>query len=408
MHFDFIYLAIVFAIAFIIKKMTKELLWLIPTSMLAGFLGLLFSKQILGFYQFQGDLKLLIDLFLAVIFGTFPLTIKELNISFIRQVKNLWVYSVLQYLIQWGGSLLLTILLFKAIWPIVQDSFGLMLPSGFAGGHGSAAVVGDLLMRLGDQDALNLSMTMATIGAFFSVVGGTVWIFWATKKGHIQKANFHKQDQGKFSFSALHIPSAFILIIVIALAMFLKPLIVTCLKFDIPIFVVAVAVSFIGRLLLKKHLSFHAYTLGSMSNLATDLLVCVGIASIELLVVYQYMAPIFFMSVIGITSCILIFLYLTPKMFPKDWFQKGLFTWGWSVGGLVFALALVRMITSKDENAKLLQQFAMTYILLSPIEISLLLSMPYFVTQGYGLIIAIFLILLALVLVKLGLKSADK
>ena len=113
------------------------------------------------------------------------------------------------------------------------------------------------------------------------------------------------------------------------------------------------------------------------------------------------------MALIGLTLSVTYFTQLGMRVFDKDSFSKAVFTWGWSVGGLVFGLALVKMI-KKDDNMKILEQFAFTYLMLAPIEIGLLLSMPYITTQGYGLYMAIPMILLALILIKLLSSKADK
>jgi len=391
-------------IATVLKKIFYKFIWLLPTSIIAGFIALISSQQIIGITTLSTRLNVYIDILLAIIFSTFPLSIKNLNPTYIKSVKKLWQYSALQYFSQWGLSLFLVTAGFFYAWPIVTDTFGLVLPAGFAGGHGSAAVVGDLLYKLGNKNALTLTMAMATIGALCSVTGGMFWIFWAKKKGLVNIVDLKAQNQS-FNLKA-DIKTMVIIYTIVAIAFFTKPYLVEVLKFEVPVFVVAVAVSILTRLIPFK-LTLDDETIGTSTNIATDLLVCVGIASIQLLIVNDFLAPLLIMSLIGIILCVLYFKKLALKVFEEDSFSKALFTWGWSVGGLVFGLALVKIVNPKD-NIKIMQQFALTYLLLAPIEISLLLSMPYLVHNGYGLYISVFLMIMALILVKTLNKNTDK
>lgn len=398
-----------FILAFGFKSLFHKYLWIIPVSIFAGLFALTGSSQILKLYHFSDHLNLYIDLLLAVVFCTFPLSITDLNPKYLKSVKKLWQYSALQYFSQWGLSLLITILILKSTWPFLTDQFGLMLPSGFAGGHGSAAVVGDLLQKQGFKDAISLAMTMATIGALGSVIGGIFWILWGRNKGLVNIDSFGVHDTfnfPKFQINRKLIKTVTIIILIVLVASGLKPVIISLFKFEIPIFVISVAVSVILRLLPIK-LELDQVSLGHITNTATDILVCVGIASIKLLVVQKYLMPIVIMSLVGFIVCILYFLSLGLKVFKEDSFSKAIFTWGWSVGGLVFGLALVKIVNPK-KNYTILQQFALTYLMLAPIEISLLLTMPYLVTHGYGLYISIGLLLLAFITINFLRKNTDK
>lgn len=407
MIIDFIIFILLFVMAFGIKAILNKWIWIIPISMIAGFIGLLGTEQIFNLYSFKGDMKLYIDISLAFIFATFPLTIKEINTEYVKKIIPLWKYSALQFFTQWGISLLLATLVIKYIWPITDDTFGLILPSGFAGGHGSAAIIGGLLDKLGHLDALTLAMSMATAGAFLSVTGGMLWVLWGHKKGYVKSADLKKQKSA-FQFSKINFISILILITVITIAYIARPLIIALLGFDVPVFILAVIISFLTKFIFDRFYQFDMKTLAAIANISTDILVCIGIASIKILVVYKYMYPMLFIIFIALTICFLYFRFLLPKFFDEQWYEKGLFTWGWSVGGLAFGLALVRIVSDKERNTNLLQQFAMAYLLLSPLEISLLLTMPYLVHKGYALIIAIFLLLLAFIIVKSQLKSTDK
>lgn len=393
-----------FGFAYSFKRLLYKFLWLLPTSIIAGFIALIFSQQILDIVSLSSNLNLYIDLLLSVVFSTFPLSIKSLNPTYIRSVKKLWLYSALQYCSQWGLSLFIVTVGAFYMWPKVEDTFGLVLPAGFAGGHGSAAVVGDLLFKLGHTTALTLTMAMATIGALCSVLGGIFWIYWGKKKGLVNIVDLKAQNS-KDDFK-LDIRTLFIVLSIIVVAYFSKPLITTTLNFEIPIFVVGLIIAIVIRF-IPIRLNLHDQTITKATNISTDILVCVGISSIQLLIVSDFLIPLIIMAMVGLVTCIIYFRKLALSSFKEDSFSKALFTWGWSVGGLVFGLALTKIINPKD-NMKIMQQFALTYLLLAPIEISLLLSMPYLVHKGFGLYISVVLLIFATILIKTLRKSTDK
>lgn len=52
----------------------------------------------------------------------------------------------------------------KALMPSISDGFGVLLASGFIGGHGTAAAVGSTLDTLGWAEGTDIGLTFATIG----------------------------------------------------------------------------------------------------------------------------------------------------------------------------------------------------------------------------------------------------
>ena len=57
-----------------------------------------------------------------------------------------------------------------------------MLPTGFYGGHGTAAAIGSAFEGLGWDEARSLGMTTATVGVICSIIGGLLMVKWAAKQ----------------------------------------------------------------------------------------------------------------------------------------------------------------------------------------------------------------------------------
>lgn len=58
----------------------------------------------------------------------------------------------------------------KALMPSISDVFGVLLASGFIGGHGTAAAVGSTLDTLGWAEGTDIGLTFATIGILAAMV----------------------------------------------------------------------------------------------------------------------------------------------------------------------------------------------------------------------------------------------
>ena len=81
----------------------------------------------------------------------------------------MWAYSQTGMLWQWAFGGLLGFFILSRIWPL-ESYFGLSMPAGFCGGHGTAAAIGQSFLRMGGEDMLTLAMTAATVGILASVI----------------------------------------------------------------------------------------------------------------------------------------------------------------------------------------------------------------------------------------------
>jgi len=388
--FDIGLILLAYFIGLISQKLFPKIFSLLPVSIFSGFV--LISFKLID-VKLQGSVNNYSDFLLAIIFGIFPLSLSSFNKKFFQSVIPLWRYSLLQYLIQWGGSLLIVFFILSPLY-FVGMEFGSYLPSGFAGGHGSAAVVGDLLRRGGIEDALSFTMFCATVGIIFSVIGGLLWTKLYKRKFTLREINT--------DFKSLSFRDILLICLLLLLSFFLKPFIYEILKLNIPAFVLAV---FIALGLRKIFGARDQVTLNELTNYATDFLVIVGIGSIKFELISQQIIPLTILFLFGFFQGIMIFRFLSPRAFKSDdAFEKALFTWGWSIGGLVIGLNLVQSLES-DKKSEILDEFAMTYLMLSPFEISLLLGAPWLILNGYGAYLGAVLLALAIFIITFILRK---
>ena len=155
----------------------------IPPSLIAGVLGLAFGPNGLGWLPFSNHLGTYSAILIALVFGALPLSSPKASIKEVSQrVGPMWVYAQIGMLLQWGIVGLFGLFVLKQIWPSLNDAFGVMFPTGFYGGHGTAAAVGSAFEGLGWDEARSLGMTTATVGIIFAIVGGLFMIKWAARR----------------------------------------------------------------------------------------------------------------------------------------------------------------------------------------------------------------------------------
>ena len=70
------------------------------------------------------------------------------------------------------------------IWPNLNDGFGLLMATGFYGGHGTAAAVGAVYKDYGWPEFFDLGNASATVGLVGGIVIGMALINWGTRKGY--------------------------------------------------------------------------------------------------------------------------------------------------------------------------------------------------------------------------------
>jgi ESS family glutamate:Na+ symporter len=87
-------------------------------------------------------------------------------------------------------------------WLVVQNlydvpnSFGMLIETGFAGGHGTAAAMGEVFAhpRVQLSGGKDLGMLMATCGLVYGIVSGVLWINVGVRRGWVGKPSKVSQE----------------------------------------------------------------------------------------------------------------------------------------------------------------------------------------------------------------------
>jgi ESS family glutamate:Na+ symporter len=380
----------------------------IPPSLLAGFIGLALGPHGFDVLPISSQTGTYAGILIAFIFGALPLTSQKTKGN--QEIGAMWVYSQTGMLLQWAFGGLLGLLVLSQFWPL-SPAFGITMPSGYCGGHGTAAAIGQAFGQLGQDEILTLAMTAATFGIVASVILGLIFVKWGTKNKHTAYLADYKdlpselrtgllpqekrESMGESTCSSISIDSlTFNLAIISAIALggygISKLAAYYMPGFELPVF----SCAFVAGIIIKKMLdktraseSICPQTVGHISGTMTDYLVAFGIASIKLSVVLEYIVPLAILLLSGLAVTLIYVFFMGRKLMKECWFEKALFTWGWFTGTMAMGIALLRVVDPKMKS-RCMDSYALAYLFIAPVEISLITFAPVAFVNGYGLLFA--------------------
>ena len=389
----------------------------IPPSLLAGFAALIFGPGVLGWLPLSDKMGTYAGILIALVFSTLPLTSNRKategdNLS----IRQMWAYSQSGLLLQWALGGILGFLVFGMMFH-VNPAFGLAMPAGYCGGHGTAAAIGEAFGKYGVPEMQSLAMTAATVGIIASVVVGMWLISWGSEHGKTTYLSRYSElppelrtgilpknkrsSMGLASFSAISLDSMtfnFAIIAVIALGGFGVSKLVEHFwpALMLPVFSCAFLVGLLAKWILKRA-KFDEYVskpiVDHLSGTFTDYLVAFGVASIKLEVVAEFIVPLLILLTVGMILTMFYVFYVGERIHSTCWFEKSIFTWGWFTGTMAMGIALLR-ITDPEGKSHCLDDYAYAYLYIAPIEISLVTFSPLAFANGWGgLFVAICLVL---------------
>ena len=407
----FVDIGIISLLLLIGKLMRVKIKWIqklfIPPSLLAGFIGLASGPHGFDILPISEQTGTYAGILIAFIFGALPLTSQKTKGNQ-QEIGAMWVYSQTGLLLQWAFGGLLGLLVLNKIWPL-SPGFGITMPSGYCGGHGTAAAIGQAFGQLGHDEILTLAMTAATFGIVGSVILGLIFVKWGAKKKHTTYLADYKdlpselrtgllpqekrESMGESTCSSISIDSlTFNLAIICAIALGgygISKLAAHFMPgFELPVF----SCAFVFGILFKKLLdrtraseSICPQTVGHISGSMTDYLVAFGIASIKVSVVIEYIVPLAILLLSGLAVTLIYVFIMARKLMKECWFEKALFTWGWFTGTMAMGIALLRVVDPKMKS-RCLDSYALAYLFIAPVEISLITFAPVAFVNGYGLL----------------------
>lgn len=388
----------------------------VPAAIIAGLLGLVAGPQVLDIIPFSDQIQRYPWLLVVVLFASFPFSsppIKSAREVF-RNAGSMFCFCMEAEALFFGCTLLLGATLFGLLFPQLNDAFALLLPAGFIGGHGYATAIGGTLQnQYGLQGALTIGYTFATIGLLSAILFGIPLIKWGTRRGYTRlvrdvaeappstRTGLLEEDErsslGSETISASSLDTLTfhaLPVLLSAMAGYYVAKYTGLLSQQIwsrPFSLPDMAAAMLCGMLIKRIMTMLglgtqyldrdlAMRIGSTT---TDWLVCFGIASIKLQVVVQYIWPIVFLCLFGYGLVFFVLLFLAPRMNPAFWFERGIFTFGWTTGVAAMGIALLRVVDPRFRSGTL-RAYGLAYTLIAPIEMFIVAFVPMVVGLGHN------------------------
>ena len=338
--------------------------------------------------------------------------------SMFRNVGDTFLVNGSSEIFQFALFILIGVLVLPLIFKGINPAFGLLLPAGFVGGHGTVAAIGSVLSEGGWADSVSIGQTFATIGLIYGIVCGVVLINIGARHGETKIIKDVKSlpdemlsglvpEDKRTSFGKSTVYS----------------LSIDPLTWHLALVLMSVGLAYLANIGLKKILpavSFPTYGLALLCSIliqqvlrlfkldvyvdkdivthigssATDYLVAFGVASINVSVVLKYWIPIVVLSVFGMILVVLWFRVISPRFFRNYWFERGIYIFGMSTGVLATGVILLR-ICDPEFRSGVLEDFGFAWIFLSVLDMLLVSFSPMFILNGWGTAYSCVLVLLS-------------
>ncbi|GAQ16988.1 sodium/glutamate symporter [Oceanobacillus picturae] len=395
----------------------------LPASMIAGFIGLAFGPSGFDWLPFSDQFSSYPGLLIAVIFAAIPIGAAKVNLKeIIHRVREMWSFSMLLTLLMWGAGALFGLIVLVPLFSDLPTGFGLILGAGFLGGHGTAAAIGEGFQYYGWDEAMDLAMTSATIGILIAVLGGLVLVKRSTEKGHTKFIQSFKDlpnelrtglmgktertAMGEETVSPSSIDPLVLHISIIALVIGISYWVSDILQkaipaVSIPLFSIAFILALLFQVASRKVKADEYVDQRVMERIggtATDYLVAIGIASINITVVVDYALPLALLFLFGTIWAYILFRFIGPNIFKDFWVEKSLFGWGWSTGTVAMGLALLRIV-DPELKSKTTDDYALAYIGVAPFDIAIVTFAPMLVAFGFTWVIPLVLLVAGAIII---------
>ena len=399
---------------------------LLPSAIVAGFLGLILGPQVLGklgeplgwewlengglfsdeIYEVWGMLPgLLISVVFATLFLGARIPSPKRAAKLVGPQLSVGVaYGSGQYVV----GILLALLVLAPLFG-VDPLFGALIEIAFEGGHGTAAGMQPAFEEMGIPEATDLALAMATVGLVAAILIGIAVINWGVRTGRTkviknvteqsdsELRGLYSDDEtvhtGRMTARPASIEPLTLHVAVVGLAIILGWLLLegliwvedqlwgqpesvwpgadgeglTLLGY-VPLFPLAMIGGVVIQVILDRtgnsHLLDHE-TMKRIQGLALDILIVAALATISLTAIADYWQTFLILSIAGVAFCTFMLLYFTPRIIPAYWLERGIADFGQSMGVTATGLALLR-VADPDDKSPALEAFGYKQLFFEP------------------------------------------
>lgn len=393
-------LAVILIIARFIKRGSTLLQkFFIPSSLVAGVIGLLLGPQVFdtipqSVTQEWAQLpKYLINVVFAGLFLG----------KVIPDRKKIWRMSgpmiAFGNTLAWGQYVLGCLVTLFILMPLFDANplTAALVEISFEGGHGTAAGLAPTFEQLGWAEGSDIALTIATISILCAILIGVFLVNWrAHHSGNTKSKSADLERRQKqmirSGYNLLRLgeklstnPKAIIInLLAFALSIGIgwllwKGFIITeeallasftDIRFFkyLPMFPLAMIGGLMLQMLLRqigKQTLIQRRTAEIISAIALDVLIASAVATVSLNVLKSELSTVIILSVVGVAWIVLAFAVLAPLMFRTYWFEKGLTNMGQSMGMTATGLLLQKLV-DPGNRSKSRESFAYKQLVFEP------------------------------------------
>ena len=418
----FIFIAVLLLIGVLLRLGFPVFRWLfIPASVLAGLLGLLIVQIDLGktvtqyTHEWSTTLGSWPGFLIAVIFAGMLLERKPAPLR--QSISRVGRQGLMVWVIVLGETavgLLATWLFIKPFFD-VPNSIGTLIETGFAGGHGTAAAMGEVFAHptINLTGGLDLGILMATGGLIYGLVSGILWINLAVRSGWIAKtaskrehlesekptdsppigyAKIGKETVDPLLLQVLWLALAFgiglgLQMLVTWMVGYVEGLMdptmteikgakqlsdrltLQSIAGSFPLFIYTLFGGWIVRItlgMLGYDRAIDRETINRLTSTAMDILIVAAITTLNITAVATLILPFAILFVFGALWTGFCLMVLARRMLPREhWFELGLINYGMSTGTTATGFVLLRLVDPELESGAA-EDYALAAPLSSP------------------------------------------
>jgi ESS family glutamate:Na+ symporter len=300
----------------------------------------------------------------------------------------------------------------------------MLLETGFAGGHGTAAAMGEVFAKpsTANRDllildsGLDLGIMMATIGLVYGILSGVFWVNVGVRKGWTRRSDRNRDDQEKRRLPGCeisepqhsrHASDSMDALLMQAVWLVLAMTVGGCMQWAVgraagnfdgassivdsfPLFIYTL----LGGWIVRKILTLigaaeliDSKMVGRISASAMDVLVVAAMASLSLSVLSGNLGGIVVLLLVAAAWTSFCLVWLSKRILPRQhWFELGLINYGMSTGTTATGFVLLRLVDPDLESGA-----AEDYALAAPISSPFIgggmitIAMPVLVLQSVSL-----------------------
>ena len=332
----------------------------VPTSIMAGVLGLLLGPGVAGWLPMDGaTLKSIVYHGLALVFICVALQRPASG------EKNAGVVSFsfgIPFLI--GLQMLVGLALVVILMPKVHPGFGLMLPLGFEQGPGQALSLGAAWEGVGMENGASVGLIFAAIGFAWSILIGIPLANWGRRRGLCVSGDAWSGDPAaeagadpvaqeggleRLTVQIATVGVVYLLTYGVSLGLYslfsAKPAVAAMAWGFHFVFGAILAIGLRSALVrLRKGDILDNGLLGRCSGVVVDVLTCAALSAVEISVLQSNFVPIIVITTVGGLVTLLVVMWLSPRAFPEAPFEHSLVLFGSATGTMPMGLALLRIV----------------------------------------------------------------